>query len=78
MLLGFKTQLKLTPQQRRLLPQHAGVAPHAWNLGLAPCQNLLTAYSLLPITYYLLPNLDKRRKDLTCQDWGMAFLGGRS
>jgi putative transposase len=41
MLLGFKTQLKFTPQQRQLLAQHAGVARHAWNLGLAACQNIL-------------------------------------
>ncbi|MGK7926104.1 MAG: RNA-guided endonuclease InsQ/TnpB family protein [Spirulina sp.] len=41
MLLGFKTQLKVTPQQRQLLAQHAGVARHAWNLGLIACQNIL-------------------------------------
>ncbi|WP_236104242.1 helix-turn-helix domain-containing protein, partial [Sphaerospermopsis reniformis] len=35
MLLGFKTQLKVNKQQRLLLAQHAGVARHAWNQGLA-------------------------------------------
>ncbi|WP_231867007.1 MULTISPECIES: helix-turn-helix domain-containing protein [unclassified Anabaena] len=38
MLLGFKTQLKLKRKQRLLLAQHAGVARHAWNQGLALCQ----------------------------------------
>jgi putative transposase len=41
MILGFKTQLKLNKQQRILLAQHAGVARHAWNCGLALCQQVL-------------------------------------
>ncbi len=41
MLLGFKTQLKINKQQRLLLAQHAGVARHAWNQGLALCQQVL-------------------------------------
>ncbi|WP_231866912.1 helix-turn-helix domain-containing protein, partial [Anabaena sp. 4-3] len=41
MLLGFKTQLKVSKQQRLLLAQHAGVARHAWNQGLALCQQVL-------------------------------------
>ncbi|MBD2386385.1 RNA-guided endonuclease InsQ/TnpB family protein [Cylindrospermum sp. FACHB-282] len=41
MLLGFKTELKVSKQQRLLLAQHAGVARHAWNQGLALCQQLL-------------------------------------
>jgi transposase len=41
MLLGFKTQLKVNKQQRILLSQHAGVARHAWNSGLALCQQVL-------------------------------------
>ncbi|MGM3307756.1 RNA-guided endonuclease InsQ/TnpB family protein [Anabaena sp. WFMT] len=41
MLLGFKTQLKVNKQQRLLLAQHAGVARHAWNQGLALCQQVL-------------------------------------
>jgi putative transposase len=41
MLLGFKTKLKLNKQQRLLLAQHAGVARHAWNQGLALCQQVL-------------------------------------
>jgi putative transposase len=41
MLLGFKTQLKVNRQQRLLLAQHAGVARHAWNSGLALCQQVL-------------------------------------
>jgi putative transposase len=41
MLLGFKTQLKVNKQQRILLAQHAGVARHAWNCGLALCQQVL-------------------------------------
>ncbi|WP_236104251.1 helix-turn-helix domain-containing protein, partial [Sphaerospermopsis reniformis] len=40
-LLGFKTQLKVNKQQRPLLAQHAGVARHAWNQGLALCQQVL-------------------------------------
>ncbi len=41
MLLGFKTQLRVNQQQRQLLAQHAGVARHAWNQGLALCQQVI-------------------------------------
>ncbi|OBQ38200.1 MAG: transposase [Anabaena sp. MDT14b] len=41
MLLGFKTELKVSKQQRLLLAQHAGVARHAWNKGLALCQQVI-------------------------------------
>ncbi|WP_127056003.1 helix-turn-helix domain-containing protein [Trichormus variabilis] len=41
MLLGFKTELKVSKQKRLLLAQHAGVARHAWNQGLALCQQVL-------------------------------------
>ncbi|WP_414553171.1 RNA-guided endonuclease InsQ/TnpB family protein [Anabaena sp. CCY 0017] len=41
MLLGFKTELKVNKQQRLLLAQHAGVARHSWNQGLALCQQVL-------------------------------------
>ncbi|XHR83998.1 MAG: RNA-guided endonuclease InsQ/TnpB family protein [Gloeotrichia echinulata GP01] len=41
MILGFKTELKVNNQQRLLLAQHAGVARHAWNQGLALCQQVL-------------------------------------
>jgi putative transposase len=48
MLLGFKTQLKVNKQQRLLLAQHAGVARHAWNQGLALCQQVLRHNKLYP------------------------------
>jgi putative transposase len=48
MLLGFKTQLKVNKQQRLLLAQHAGVARHAWNQGLALCQQVLIHNKLNP------------------------------
>ncbi|MFM6133369.1 MAG: helix-turn-helix domain-containing protein [Sphaerospermopsis kisseleviana] len=48
MLLGFKTQLKVNKQQRPLLAQHAGVARHAWNQGLALCQQVLLHNKLNP------------------------------
>ncbi|HLP88838.1 MAG TPA: transposase, partial [Nostocaceae cyanobacterium] len=48
MLLGFKTQLKVNQQQRLLLAQHAGVARHAWNQGLALCQQVLRHNQLHP------------------------------
>lgn len=48
MLLGFKTQLKVNQQQRLLLAQHAGVARHAWNQGLALCQQVLIHNRLHP------------------------------
>jgi putative transposase len=41
MLLGFKTELKVSKQQRLLLAQHAGVARHSWNQGLALCQQVI-------------------------------------
>jgi putative transposase len=48
MLLGFKTELKVSKQQRLLLAQHAGVARHAWNQGLALCQQVLLHNKLNP------------------------------
>ncbi len=48
MLLGFKTQLKVNKQQRLLLAQHAGVARHAWNQGLALCEQVLIHNKLNP------------------------------
>ncbi|BAY46622.1 transposase, IS607 family protein [Scytonema sp. HK-05] len=48
MLLGFKTQLKVNKQQGLLLAQHAGVARHAWNQGLALCQQVLIHNKLNP------------------------------
>jgi len=42
MLLGFKTQLKITsPQTREVLAQHCGVARHAYNWGLWLTKNIL-------------------------------------
>ncbi len=48
MLLGFKTELKVNKQQRLLLSRHAGVARHAWNQGLALCQQVLLHNSIHP------------------------------
>jgi putative transposase len=48
MLLGFKTELKVNKQQRLLLAQHAGVARHAWNQGLALCQQVIIHHKLNP------------------------------
>ncbi len=42
MLLGFKTELRPTNQQKTLLAKHAGVARHAWNWGLWLTRNILT------------------------------------
>ena len=41
LLLGFKTELKLNNRQRTLLPQHAGVARHAYNWGLTLTKQIL-------------------------------------
>ncbi len=41
MLLGFKTQLKINEAMRVRLAQHAGTARHAYNWGLALCQQIL-------------------------------------
>ncbi len=41
MLLGFKTELKINKAQCLMLAKHAGVARHAWNQGLALCQQVL-------------------------------------
>ncbi|NET46825.1 transposase [Okeania sp. SIO2B3] len=41
MLLGFKTELHPTNQQKTLLAKHAGVARHAWNWGLWLTRNIL-------------------------------------
>ncbi|GGA36019.1 helix-turn-helix domain-containing protein [Okeania sp. KiyG1] len=41
MLLGFKTELHPTNQQKTLLAKHAGVARHAYNWGLWLTRNIL-------------------------------------
>ncbi len=41
MILGFKTELKLTNIQRTQLFKHAGTARHAYNWGLALCKSIL-------------------------------------
>jgi len=42
MLLGFKTELRIrSPNHLMALAQHAGVARHAWNWGLALTKNIL-------------------------------------
>ena len=46
MLLGFKTELHPTNQQKTLLAKHAGVARHAYNWGLWLTKNVLQ-YNLL-------------------------------
>lgn len=48
MLLGFKTKIQLNKQKRLLLAQHAGVVRHAWNQGLALCQQVLIHNKLNP------------------------------
>jgi len=48
MLLGFKTQLVLNNKQRTLAAQHAGVARHAYNWGLAICKQAIEAKQKLP------------------------------
>ncbi|MDE5085078.1 MAG: helix-turn-helix domain-containing protein, partial [Trichodesmium sp. St18_bin1] len=42
MILGFKTELHPTNQQKTLLAKHAGVARHAYNWGLWLTRNILT------------------------------------
>ncbi|MEB3149277.1 MAG: helix-turn-helix domain-containing protein [Sphaerospermopsis sp.] len=63
MLLGFKTQLKVNKQQRLLLAQHAGVARHAWNQGLALCQQVLLHNKLNPEEKIKFPT-DKEAQDV--------------
>ncbi|MFS8831539.1 helix-turn-helix domain-containing protein, partial [Synechococcus sp. R8-2] len=41
MLLGFRTRLELNNRQKTLAAQHAGVARHAYNWGLAICRQAL-------------------------------------
>ncbi len=48
MLLGFKTELHPTNQQKTLLAKHAGVARHAWNWGLWLTRNILSHNSNNP------------------------------
>lgn len=48
MILGFKTELHPTNQQKRLLAKHAGVARHAYNWGLWLTRNILTHNSNNP------------------------------
>ena len=44
MILGFKTELHPTNQQKTLLAKHAGVARHAYNWGLWLTRNILCEY----------------------------------
>jgi len=46
MLLGFRTELKPNNKQTTLLMQHAGVARHAWNMGLAHTKLILDVNKL--------------------------------
>ncbi|WP_287527948.1 helix-turn-helix domain-containing protein [Okeania sp. SIO2C2] len=48
MLLGFKTELHPTNQQKILLAKHAGVARHAYNWGLWLTRNILNHNSNNP------------------------------
>ena len=48
MILGFKTELHPTNQQKTLLAKHAGVARHAYNWGLWLTRNILTHNSNNP------------------------------
>jgi putative transposase len=45
---GFKTQLILNNKQTSLMKQHCGVSRHAWNWGLALCQEKLKNKEKLP------------------------------
>jgi putative transposase len=40
-MISFKTELKLNNKQRTIMAKHAGVARHAYNWGLAICQEIL-------------------------------------
>ncbi|MCP2731125.1 RNA-guided endonuclease InsQ/TnpB family protein [Limnofasciculus baicalensis] len=55
MLLGFKTELKLNGPQRVTLAKHAGVARHAYNWGLALCQNILSHNREYPLELLKFP-----------------------
>jgi len=48
MLLGFRTRLELNNRQKTLAAQHAGVARHAYNWGLAVCKQAIEAKQKLP------------------------------
>jgi putative transposase len=48
MLLGFKTELDLNNRQRTLASQHAGVARHAYNWGLAICKRAIEEKQKIP------------------------------
>lgn len=48
MLLGFQTQLILNHKQTTLAAQHAGVARHAYNWGLAICEQAMENKQRLP------------------------------
>ncbi len=55
MLLGFKTELHPTNQQKTLLAKHAGVARHAWNWGLWLTRNILNHNSNNPESKLFFP-----------------------
>ena len=48
MLLGFRTRLELNNRQKTLAAQHAGVARHAYNWGLAICKQAIEVKQKLP------------------------------
>ena len=48
MLLGFRTRLELNNRQKTLAAQHAGVARHAYNWGLAICKQAIESKQKLP------------------------------
>ncbi|MBK1990014.1 transposase [Sphaerospermopsis aphanizomenoides BCCUSP55] len=77
MLLGFKTQLKVNKQQLLLLAQHAGVARHAWNQGLALCQQVLLHNKLHPEDKIKFPtaiDLHTKKQEFLGVDLGINHL----
>ena len=48
MMLGFHTRLELNNRQKTLAAQHAGVARHAYNWGLAICKQAIESKQKLP------------------------------
>lgn len=59
MLLGFKTELKLTNQLMTQLAKHCGVARHAWNWGLALTKNILDHNKANPADKIKFPTADE-------------------
>jgi putative transposase len=66
-MISFKTELKLNNKQRTIMAKHAGVARHAYNWGLAICQEILDYNQAHPESQQKFPSAIDLHKRLVAE-----------